>query len=54
MTDSEHRIKTIDTEINVLRGIWQSPVTTLGQSHIIIKQTMKLLAERRALEMSDD
>jgi len=45
-----HRITMIDTEINVLRMIWQSPSTTDGQSSIIIKHTTDLLKERHDLE----
>lgn len=50
MADPQHRIEMIDTEINVLRMIWQDPTTTLGQSHLILKYTMELLREQRELE----
>jgi hypothetical protein len=44
-----HRVEMIDTEINVLGQMWQRPGMSDGQSHLLVKQTTKLLAERGEL-----
>ena len=50
MSDSMHRIEMIDTEINVLRSLYQSGNQSEGQRSQMIKYTTNLIRERKALE----
>lgn len=45
-----HRIEMIDTEINVLRSMYQSSSYSEGEKSLMIKHTVDLCRERRECE----
>ncbi len=50
MNDPVHRIEMIDTEINVLRSMYQSRDHSEGERSLMIKHTADLVREREGLE----